>query len=114
MNTIDSLFHEMDRVKAVYDRQSVLNFFFEFASQFIVYNKLPRTQLSYEAIISWKLAGLTKYLQSNYDKKTTMLRQDVTMPSYSCIRSCLEQETKNWNAYWQRVGEMQNGLKKIA
>jgi hypothetical protein len=105
MTTIDILLSEMDRVKTKYDRQSVLNFFFEFASEFMDYTGMPKTQENYTRVMGWKMYGLARHLYKNYDKHTKMTEQIVRMPSYSTIPACLEQEVENWNKYQKKLQE---------
>jgi hypothetical protein len=99
----------MDRVKGRYVKQDVLNFFWEFADEFLDYCHIRKTQMAYEAVITWKLAGMVKYMQRNYEKHTSMAYQTINMPSYKCIGACLEQEKQNWIKYWNNVEKAKNG-----
>lgn len=104
MTTIDDLFHELDIVKARYDKKALLQYFFEFACQFAEHNDLPRYQITYDAIISWKLAVLVKHTQMNYNKDKSFAYQELKVPQDKSIsKTILEYETKNWNAYWKRM-----------
>jgi hypothetical protein len=112
MTTIDELLKGIDAVKARYNRQQLLNFFFEFAYQFVEHTKLPHTQLTYEAIISWKLAGLYHHVKRQYIKDKRMAYQTLNVPPYKCIPATLDYEVKNWNSYWERIAENElKGLK---
>jgi hypothetical protein len=101
MTTIDDMFHEMDRVKARYDRGEVLNYLFEFAYQFNNFCKLPHTNLCYEAVISWKLARIQSILRKRYDENKSLCYMTIEMPDKSTIRDTIPQERLNWLKYWE-------------
>jgi hypothetical protein len=103
MSTIDTIFSEMDRVKAKYNRQEILGFFFEFATELMDYTGTPKTQENYNNIISWKMYYLSKHLYKIYDKNKSLKEQIIKMPSYKEIPACLPVEVDNWNKYQQKL-----------
>lgn len=103
MRTIDRLLSELDCIKMRYDRTRLLKYLFEFASQFCEYNNLPKAQVHYEAIISWKLSGMVVHGQRNYEKNTAMAYQSITIPPTSGIPRMLRCETENWKHYWETI-----------
>lgn len=99
-------------MKARYNRQSVLNYLFEFAYQFNNYCKLPHSDDAYEAVISWKMAGMVAVLRKRYDKHTSLAYMTVSMPAVSNIPPTLQYERNNWIDYWKRQAKLQPGLLK--
>lgn len=103
MTTIDELLHHMDKVKCRYDKEKLMDYLFEFSYQFAEYCNLPKSQLTFEAVISWKLAGIVRYVENNYQKHERMAYQNIKIPPLRTIPPTLEYERKNWIEYWKRM-----------